>query len=119
MRQQYTSVTAAAIHYGHLLSPMHIIIRTSLKGIIMCSYIKVFYNPEDLLFDDFRYLFQAYKVPSFAGQIGFITSMSQQFCGTCNRIRLTADGNLKVCVLGAVCWKMVHCNRSEVKFCVE
>ncbi|XP_064394576.1 molybdenum cofactor biosynthesis protein 1-like isoform X2 [Halichondria panicea] len=45
---------------------------------------------------------KAYKVPAFAGQIGFITSMSQQFCGTCNRIRLTADGNLKVCLFGPV-----------------
>ena len=39
---------------------------------------------------------QAYKVPGFAGQIGFITSMSEHFCGGCNRLRLTADGNLKV-----------------------
>eukprot|EP00522_Entomoneis_paludosa_P017412 CAMPEP_0172450198 /NCGR_PEP_ID=MMETSP1065-20121228/8647_1 /TAXON_ID=265537 /ORGANISM="Amphiprora paludosa, Strain CCMP125" /LENGTH=531 /DNA_ID=CAMNT_0013201975 /DNA_START=79 /DNA_END=1674 /DNA_ORIENTATION=+ len=30
--------------------------------------------------------------------IGFITSMSQHFCGTCNRLRLTADGQLKVCL---------------------
>jgi len=32
------------------------------------------------------------------GNIGFITSMSQHFCGTCNRLRLTADGQLKVCL---------------------
>ncbi|XP_012936788.1 GTP 3',8-cyclase, mitochondrial isoform X2 [Aplysia californica] len=43
---------------------------------------------------------KAYKVPGFAGQIGFITSMSEHFCGTCNRLRLTADGNLKVCLHG-------------------
>ena len=29
-------------------------------------------------------------------QVGFITSMSEQFCGSCNRLRMTADGNLKV-----------------------
>lgn len=45
-------------------------------------------------------LFQAYKVPGFAGQVGFITSMSEHFCGTCNRLRITADGNLKVCLFG-------------------
>lgn len=28
---------------------------------------------------------KAYKVPGFKGQIGFITSMSEHFCGTCNR----------------------------------
>ena len=43
---------------------------------------------------------QAYKVPGFKGKIGFITSMSEHFCGSCNRLRLTADGNLKVCLFG-------------------
>ena len=32
------------------------------------------------------------------GQVGFITSMSEHFCGTCNRLRLTADGQIKVCL---------------------
>ena len=43
---------------------------------------------------------QAYRVPGFQGKIGFITSMSEHFCGSCNRLRLTADGNLKVCLFG-------------------
>ncbi|XP_068751753.1 molybdenum cofactor biosynthesis protein 1-like [Montipora capricornis] len=43
---------------------------------------------------------KAYKVPGFAGQIGFVTSMSEHFCGGCNRLRITADGNLKVCLFG-------------------
>ena len=34
------------------------------------------------------------------GRIGFITSMSEHFCGTCNRMRITADGKLKVCLFG-------------------
>ena len=34
------------------------------------------------------------------GRIGFITSMSEHFCGSCNRLRLTADGQLKVCLFG-------------------
>ena len=42
---------------------------------------------------------QAYKVPGFTGQVGFITSMSEHFCGSCNRLRITADGNLKVSLL--------------------
>ena len=41
-----------------------------------------------------------YHVPGYAGEVGFITSMSKNFCGGCNRIRLTADGNLKVCLFG-------------------
>ena len=43
---------------------------------------------------------KAFKVPGYTGQVGFITSMSQNFCGGCNRLRLTADGNLKVCLFG-------------------
>ncbi|XP_026472835.1 molybdenum cofactor biosynthesis protein 1-like isoform X2 [Ctenocephalides felis] len=43
---------------------------------------------------------KAYAVPGFRGQVGFITSMSEHFCGTCNRLRVTADGNLKVCLFG-------------------
>ncbi|XP_033211746.1 molybdenum cofactor biosynthesis protein 1 isoform X2 [Belonocnema kinseyi] len=41
---------------------------------------------------------KAFKVPGFQGQVGFITSMSQNFCSSCNRLRITADGNLKVCL---------------------
>lgn len=43
---------------------------------------------------------KAYAVPGFAGQVGFITSMTEHFCGSCNRLRITADGNLKVCLFG-------------------
>src|SRR3954447_22759435 len=32
------------------------------------------------------------------GEIGFINPVSQPFCGTCNRIRLTADGQLRTCL---------------------
>uniref|UniRef100_A0A8D1PAQ8 Molybdenum cofactor biosynthesis protein 1 n=1 Tax=Sus scrofa TaxID=9823 RepID=A0A8D1PAQ8_PIG len=38
---------------------------------------------------------KAFKIPGFQGQVSFITSMSEHFCGTCNRLRITADGNLK------------------------
>ncbi|XP_036023958.1 molybdenum cofactor biosynthesis protein 1 [Onychomys torridus] len=44
---------------------------------------------------------KAFKIPDFQGQISFITSMSEHFCGTCNRLRITADGNLKVCLFGS------------------
>ncbi|XP_030614960.1 molybdenum cofactor biosynthesis protein 1 isoform X2 [Archocentrus centrarchus] len=43
---------------------------------------------------------KSFKVPGFKGQLGFITSMSDHFCGSCNRLRITADGNLKVCLFG-------------------
>ncbi|CAG0879539.1 unnamed protein product [Cyprideis torosa] len=43
---------------------------------------------------------KGYRVPGFAGCIGFISSMTENFCGSCNRLRLTADGNMKVCLFG-------------------
>ena len=33
-----------------------------------------------------------------AGGVGFISSVSQAFCTTCNRIRLTAEGGLRTCL---------------------
>lgn len=44
---------------------------------------------------------KAWRVPGFKGRVGFITSMSQNFCGACTRLRVTADGNLKVCLFGS------------------
>ena len=44
---------------------------------------------------------KGYRVPGYRGQFGFITSMSENFCHSCNRLRITADGNLKVCLFGA------------------
>ena len=43
---------------------------------------------------------KTFHIPGFAGRIGFITSMTHNFCGTCNRLRITSDGNLKVCLHG-------------------
>lgn len=42
-----------------------------------------------------------YRIPGAPGRIGFITSMTNHFCGTCNRLRVTADGNIKVCLFGS------------------
>lgn len=43
---------------------------------------------------------KTWQIPGFKGRIGFITSMTHNFCGTCNRLRITSDGNLKVCLHG-------------------
>lgn len=40
-----------------------------------------------------------YNIPNSQGSIGFITPISQHFCSSCNRIRLTPDGCLKPCLL--------------------
>jgi molybdenum cofactor biosynthesis enzyme MoaA len=41
-----------------------------------------------------------YRMPGYTGRVGFISSMSAQFCGGCNRLRITADGKVKVCLFG-------------------
>jgi cyclic pyranopterin phosphate synthase len=33
------------------------------------------------------------------GIIGFISPLGEQFCDRCNRLRLTADGNIRPCLL--------------------
>ncbi|KAF0159369.1 MAG: molybdenum cofactor biosynthesis protein [Syntrophaceae bacterium] len=40
-----------------------------------------------------------YKVKGGAGEIGFINPVSDHFCSICNRLRLTADGKLRACLL--------------------
>ncbi|CAE7140906.1 unnamed protein product [Rhizoctonia solani] len=41
---------------------------------------------------------RTYRIPGFTGTFGFISSMSDDFCAGCNRLRITADGNLKPCL---------------------
>ena len=39
-----------------------------------------------------------YRLPDGKGNIGLISPLNAHFCGTCNRIRLTADGKIKPCL---------------------
>ena len=39
-----------------------------------------------------------YQIKGAQGTIGFITALSQHFCETCNRIRLTSEGKLRPCL---------------------
>ncbi|MEQ1933749.1 MAG: GTP 3',8-cyclase MoaA [Fimbriimonadaceae bacterium] len=39
-----------------------------------------------------------FTIAGFLGEIGFVTSMTESFCGTCNRVRLTAEGAFKPCL---------------------
>jgi cyclic pyranopterin phosphate synthase len=40
-----------------------------------------------------------YRLPGAEGTLGFITPISEHFCYKCNRLRLTADGQLRPCLL--------------------
>jgi molybdenum cofactor biosynthesis protein A len=39
-----------------------------------------------------------YKIPGHRGDVGIIAAFSRTFCGSCNRIRVTAQGTLKTCL---------------------
>lgn len=42
-----------------------------------------------------------YRLPDAQGNVGLISPVSSHFCGSCSRIRLTADGKLKPCLHSA------------------
>jgi len=43
---------------------------------------------------------QYFRFDGARGTIGVITPMSHTYCGSCNRVRLTADGRLRTCLFG-------------------
>ena len=42
---------------------------------------------------------RVFKLDGAPGSIGFISPVSEPFCASCNRVRLTADGKLRLCLL--------------------
>ncbi|WP_238944402.1 GTP 3',8-cyclase MoaA [Sandaracinomonas limnophila] len=63
---------------------------------------------KDLLFQGFDHIFeipmmmgdtaQRYQMEGFKGDVGIIAAHSRTFCGTCNRLRITAKGQVKTCL---------------------
>jgi GTP 3',8-cyclase len=45
-----------------------------------------------------------YEFADGVGRIGFISPVSQPFCGDCNRLRLTAEGQVRNCLFSTVEW---------------
>lgn len=43
-----------------------------------------------------------YTHPDYAGRIGIIAPYSRDFCASCNRLRVTAQGDLRLCLFGNV-----------------
>lgn len=66
----------------------------------MLAMIQSKYPDAHRLHDHVNDTSKTYQIPGFTGRFGFITSMTHNFCGTCNRLRITSDGNLKVCLFG-------------------
>jgi cyclic pyranopterin phosphate synthase len=42
---------------------------------------------------------RTFRIPGALGTVGFISPLGEHFCQTCNRLRLTADGFLRPCLL--------------------
>jgi cyclic pyranopterin phosphate synthase len=45
---------------------------------------------------------RTWRIPGAAGTIGFISALSQHFCSTCNRMRLSSDGKLVPCLFSDI-----------------
>ncbi len=53
-----------------------------------------------------------FRLAGYAGSVSFVTSMTESFCGACNRLRVTADGNIKSCLFHPAEQSLRDCMRS-------
>lgn len=53
-----------------------------------------------------------YHIPGFSGSVGFISAIHGVFCSSCNRIRMTATGDLKPCL----CYRDTVSVRNVVRY---
>lgn len=53
-----------------------------------------------------------YHIPGFSGSVGFISAIHGVFCSSCNRIRMTATGELKPCL----CYRDTVSVRDAVRY---
>ncbi|HXO19633.1 MAG TPA: GTP 3',8-cyclase MoaA [Thermoanaerobaculia bacterium] len=51
---------------------------------------------------------KAFRIPGAAGTVGFITPLSHTFCADCNRLRLTARGELRLCLFAERNYPLRH-----------
>lgn len=54
-----------------------------------------------------------YRFVDGAGEIGFISSITEPFCGDCSRVRLSADGKLYTCLFARIGTDLRRLLRSE------
>ena len=55
-----------------------------------------------------------YKIPGFKGSFGVIPSFSRTFCGSCNRLRITATGDVITCLYAQPCMNIREILRGEL-----
>ena len=54
-----------------------------------------------------------FRLPDSLGSVGFISPITDHFCATCNRLRLTADGKLRLCLLSELEMDLKSALRSD------
>lgn len=62
---------------------------------------------------------QLYQLPGAMGRVGLIRPVNAHFCGSCNRIRLTADGKIKPCLHSAEEYSIKGLDFTEMRSAME
>lgn len=70
----------------------------SLNYVQIIDQVRCIYTSMKKLVDQEGSTSYSYQIPGHIGKIGVIASYSRTFCGSCNRIRITAKGTLKTCL---------------------
>lgn len=73
----------------------HSVTEAELLGLLVRRWPELAVRDEGRLDGEAR----VYAVPGLPGAVGFISPVSAPFCAGCNRVRLTADGMLRLCLL--------------------
>ena len=53
-----------------------------------------------------------FRLAGHSGTVSFVTSMTESFCGGCNRLRVTSDGNIKSCLFHPAEQSLRDCMRA-------
>ena len=65
------------------------------------AQIEAVHGPLTALADSPHATARTFARAGWRGRVGFVASMTAPFCAGCNRVRVTADGSLKVCLFGS------------------
>ena len=65
----------------------------------MRSRVEEVFGPLEEVGYDYVNPSRPYRIPGAKGTLGFISSVTEPFCKGCGRVRLTADGKLRLCLL--------------------
>lgn len=77
----------------------HVVASSAVRAAIEARYGALDFLGRDAMAGPAQY----YRLPGASFKIGFISSVTEFFCGSCNRLRLTADGRLYPCLHAASC----------------